>query len=1206
MKARMDLTRWNRAGLSRFRYVDGNAVEYLEILRQQLVKRFAGPQTKHCAWLNPPEQTPEKEVIPSTETLIERQERLGLIQERILASYHQDRRDWAWEISRAFARACHILTEHADAYANERFLGTATQWEHVRRLVEMLDYHPAPPASALAHLALIAKDDKTGTVAKGFQVKHSPPNGGPTIIFETLEDVSVDPALNELRPKGWDRSDAPPLQADSDGTPQPPAEEQKFSSIANQPAIHLQGVGQVSAGKLNTLAVGDGGVFMIKDFLYLDPDNLGLDIEATWLWEWKAKADILINFAPEADWSVIAEWLLPDISEASAASLAELSGNSLEMAGSLKKDIEIIDICLDRQVFLLTPFKDLVAPAADVAGSVATYWRAKRKPKIVPDEVAMIYREVKGAKSGNYTDEAEAATIDSVDKQTQIIHLRPSPFQTNWYDWKRSEARLKVSPRWQRRCWLNGSNVIRTRQPHGLSDGAFVSWKIGEAWTFAKVTEVDKRNLRLMLTGPLPGPATPLHEARPLEGPNLPAEVEEVGLIDEALPADAIEAITAASLVDHETPEFPKVISTGPTDPLDPLSLIPSIFGKLPEVGSFIVPTPLLPIDLVKAAVKLLLKIGAMVIPSTGEPVFEFMPPEDLAIAIYNLVLESESVKWESEDEDDIKRDIEAALNLPEGAEPVFFNIVKQVYLEKGPFLVVPKDPEIKAVVEPIIPRYVLDGRPGKIESGDWVVGRFTDGLSALNISAIEELADGDNETFGLEFDNLAGSEGELQMVYADFRGELAAEGADRNSAPVEPGPLELEDDIPPSLSVGRSVLLTAEGKAPVAAKITGIAGNAIATDPPPDDFTQGELIIRGNVVLAGHGEGKPAKILGSGDAARSHQEFTLAVAQVSFTPDSTKSAGVAAAIDVDVAGRIWEQVSTLKDSAPDDHHYTVRMTEDGFVKINFGDGEHGRRLPTGKNNVRVRYRVGSGLGGNLPAGSLEKPVKPHRLVTAVLQPINAAGGGDMEDVAALRENAPATLLVLERAVSLSDFAHLAVAQSSVWQAKAYSQILHGGRTESVRVVIVPAGGVRSEEINEATRSYLQKHTLPGVQVAVENFNPVLVDMKIVVRVRYDAFVAEDVKKAVAAALVDHFTLKKRKLGEHLYLSEVFKVVERVNGVENSTCEIFERPIETNVSKENKALQVIQAKNESTVVYLDTEAENKPSTLTVTAEEYRL
>ncbi len=37
---KQDLTRWNRAGLSEFRYIDGNAITYLETLRQQLVEEY--------------------------------------------------------------------------------------------------------------------------------------------------------------------------------------------------------------------------------------------------------------------------------------------------------------------------------------------------------------------------------------------------------------------------------------------------------------------------------------------------------------------------------------------------------------------------------------------------------------------------------------------------------------------------------------------------------------------------------------------------------------------------------------------------------------------------------------------------------------------------------------------------------------------------------------------------------------------------------------------------------------------------------------------------------------------------------------------------------------------------------------------------------------------------------------------------------------
>ena len=112
-----DLTRWNRAGLRRFRYVDGNAVTFLELLRAELADRFPHWQ--------------EVTALPLAETEGERQERM-------LEQYRALRRDWAWEIARVLARSSHVLTEHLDAYANEGFLGTATQWDTVRRLVERL------------------------------------------------------------------------------------------------------------------------------------------------------------------------------------------------------------------------------------------------------------------------------------------------------------------------------------------------------------------------------------------------------------------------------------------------------------------------------------------------------------------------------------------------------------------------------------------------------------------------------------------------------------------------------------------------------------------------------------------------------------------------------------------------------------------------------------------------------------------------------------------------------------------------------------------------------------------------------------------------------------------------------------------------------------------------------------------------------------
>ncbi|MFK5647994.1 phage baseplate assembly protein V [Ornithinimicrobium sp. LYQ121] len=60
--------------------------------------------------------------------------------------------------------------------------------------------------------------------------------------------------------------------------------------------------------------------------------------------------------------------------------------------------------------------------------------------------------------------------------------------------------------------------------------------------------------------------------------------------------------------------------------------------------------------------------------------------------------------------------------------------------------------------------------------------------------------------------------------------------------------------------------------------------------------------------------------------------------------------------VEVEVDGASWQQVADLAGSAPEDHHYLVRRREDGASVIEFGDGVHGRRPPSGS-PIRVRRR---------------------------------------------------------------------------------------------------------------------------------------------------------------------------------------------------------------------------------------------------------
>lgn len=742
------------------------------------------------------------------------------------------------------------------------------------------------------------------------------------------------------------------------------------------------------------------------------------------------------------------------------------------------------------------------------------------------------------------------------------LSLTPGMEQFSWHQWAKGETRLMVVPRWKRKAWLNGDNVIRTSEAHGLTADSYVSWKDAGKWIFAKITEADEWDLRLDVRGRLPDPDTPIHEARPLTGPNLPPDVETVGLVHEELAADDIEDALAADMVDHQTPTLPNIVSTGPGG-LDPLAPIPDIFGKLPEVGSFIVPTPMLPMDLVKAAVKLLLKMGVMIKPSTGEPVFEFIPPADLALDIFNLVKDSESVAWESANEGAVKQAIQNALELPGGEETVLFKRVKQSVLNKAPFLVVPKNPSIKAIVAEPDPRYVFEGSSGKVESGDWVVARFSDGLRALRVRAVRNLTGGDSfETFSLSFDALVGNEGELQMVFGEFRGELEPAGADVNTEAVDPEEIEL-DSLPGSLKRGRRVLLTAEGECdPVEATVVEVGDHSIRTEPPPNDcFKKGNLVIRGNVVAAGHGAAKPTRRLSSGAASSGIQSLLLDVENVSSIPDPTFPRGVRPDVVVTVENMKWTQVPSLHQSSPTDPHYAVRATEDGFLRLVFGDGAHGRRLPTGSNNVQVGYRVGAGRGGNLPPDSLTKPTHPHRLVAEIRQFGASVGGEAMESVEQVQENAPATLLALERAVSLVDFENLAASRNDVWQARAFHRPAASNFLDRITVVVIPAGGGDVDAVfSESVETFLSRHALPTVSVRVVGFSRQTVRLEISIRVDTERYEFNPVLERLRAALGDAFQLERRRIGEPFYLSEVFHVVENVEGVVDSQCRFTDDP----------------------------------------------
>ncbi len=220
-----DLTRWNRAGLSRFTYVDGDAATWLEELRiamMGLVARGAAmeerlPETWRCRFSLDPAEWPDpaqRDAFSQTlawRTLArawpDRAETARRRNARLLDQYALRSTDYGWEAMRAGARAAHVLLGHLEAYANEGYLRTATQWNNVARLAAMVNHQPSPPTSALTTVGLIVNPTDDGTaveIARGLAMKYAPPEGGPPVIFETLDRITAHAGLNAVRATRWD------------------------------------------------------------------------------------------------------------------------------------------------------------------------------------------------------------------------------------------------------------------------------------------------------------------------------------------------------------------------------------------------------------------------------------------------------------------------------------------------------------------------------------------------------------------------------------------------------------------------------------------------------------------------------------------------------------------------------------------------------------------------------------------------------------------------------------------------------------------------------------------------------------------------------------------------------------------------------------------------------------------------------------------
>lgn len=310
--------------------------------------------------------------------------------------------------------------------------------------------------------------------------------------------------------------------------------------------------------------------------------------------------------------------------------------------------------------------------------------------------------------------------------------------------------------------------------------------------------------------------------------------------------------------------------------------------------------------------------------------------------------------------------------------------------------------------------------------------------------------------------------------------------------------------------------------------------------------YRRDTVTINANVAIATHGE-TTQEILGSGDASQSNQTFTLRQPPLTYISSDAAPQGALTTLQVRVDNVRWHEVPSLYQQPPRDRIYCTQQNEDGTTTLTFGDGRTGRRLPTGQENVHATYRKGIGLAGNVRARQLSLLMSRPLGLKDVTNPLPALGGDDPETVDAVRQNAPLTVLTLDRVVSLQDYEDFARTFAGV--AKSLATWTWMGQLRGVFLTVArPQGAEVSPNLIANLIRQIKQSGDPHVPLQVQSYRQALFQIAGRIRVHAD-YSSQAVLTAVKQALLQAFSFELRQFGQGVTLSEVMAVMQPVPGV---------------------------------------------------------
>jgi len=264
-------------------------------------------------------------------------------------------------------------------------------------------------------------------------------------------------------------------------------------------------------------------------------------------------------------------------------------------------------------------------------------------------------------------------------------------------------------------------------------------------------------------------------------------------------------------------------------------------------------------------------------------------------------------------------------------------------------------------------------------------------------------------------------------------------------------------------------------------------------------------------------------------------------------------AATIAVYVDESASGvyTLWSRVTTLVDQDPDARVYVLRRLTDRSVVVSFGDGTTGKIPPAGA-VIQAAYRIGGGESGNVGSGTITTILSalPGGYVATVNNEEAAEGGSSGETITEVKQAAPRALRALHRAVTLEDYAALALTVSGVQAAKARWV----DTSQKVEVAVASGSGLVTSAIKADVLELLDNSDAAGLEVTM--FDPTLVSIDMTGTVVTKAAASRaTVEDLINDALSEYFAIGglegQSGFGTDAYESDIVATIDNLDGIDH-------------------------------------------------------